>query len=89
MPLSAVLCSGLELAPLAGAVVPADMGMDALKAELKCRGKPCTGNKAALTSRLAASVGITGAAPLYRGRRLTKESAAQLRDVGGEYHLGL
>ena len=61
-----------------------------LKAELKSRGQLCTGNKAALTSRLAASVaGAVGAVPLCRARRLTKESVTQLRDVAGDYNLGL
>ena len=89
-PLSAVICSGLELEPLAGTVVPLEMSVEALKAELKCRGQPYTGNKAALTSRLAASVaGAVGAVPLCRARRLTKESVTQLRDVAGDYNLGL
>ena len=89
MPLSSMLCSGLRLEPMPGALEAESMSVDALKAELKGRGLQCIGQKSALSSRLATSVGATGAVTLYRGRRLTAGSVLLLRDYCRPYDLGL
>ena len=88
-PLSTVLCSGLEFEPLPSAIVPENMSVEALKAELKCRDKVFTGSKPVLLSRLVESVNVAGPEPRYHGRRLTKNSAVQLRDLGRDFELGL
>lgn len=88
-PLSEVLCSGLTFEPLPDCIVPLDMSIGALKAELKSRGKPTSGPRPLLIERLLTSVNETSAVPVYRGRKLTKASIRRLREVGGDYRLGL
>ena len=88
-PLSEVLCSGLYFEPLPDCIVPQDMSIADLKAELKSRGKAIGGPRPLLIERLLASVGETSAVPVNRGRKLTKASVKRLREVAGNYRLGL
>lgn len=65
------------------------MSTSALKAELKSRGKLINGPRPLLIERLLAAVGETSAVPVYRARKLTKASVKRLREVAGNYRLGL
>jgi hypothetical protein len=91
-PLSAILCSGLELVKTPARVVPNEMSVTELRNELIARGErtPSGVLKSVLIERLSKLLCIPGSVdtPVFMGAALTKTSQERLRFATSDWDLG-
>jgi len=89
VPLSAIICGGLELESLNAHLDPTKMTVVELKEEIIARGDSPSGSKPSLVTRLNELISSSASdVPACKGVTLTKSAVTQLRNAASDWELG-